>query len=70
LRKQPLLSRACQPEQPRVLVRVQRQGQRLQAFGLSEHYRQIFALTRLDDPISIHDTEAAALARAEWLDGT
>jgi anti-sigma B factor antagonist len=53
-----------------LLMRVQRQGQRLQVFGLSEHYRQIFALTRLDDPISLHDTEAAALAGAEWLDGT
>jgi anti-sigma B factor antagonist len=53
-----------------LLVRVQRQGQRLLAFGLSEHYRQIFELTRLDDAIGIHDNEAAAVARAEWLDGT
>jgi anti-sigma B factor antagonist len=45
-----------------LLVRVQRQGQRLLAFGLSEHYRQIFELTRLDDAIGIHDSEAAALA--------
>ncbi len=47
-----------------LLVRVQRQGQRLLAFGLSEHYRQIFELTRLDDAIGIHDSEAAALAAA------
>jgi anti-sigma B factor antagonist len=47
-----------------LLVRVQRQGQRLLAFGLSEHYRQIFELTRLDEAIGIHDTEAAALAAA------
>ena len=47
-----------------LLVRVQRQGQHLLAFGLSEHYRQIFELTRLDDAIGIHDTEAAALAAA------
>lgn len=45
-----------------LLVRVQRQGQRLLAVGLSEHYRQIFALTRLDEAIGIHDTTAAALA--------
>ncbi|HEY7942635.1 MAG TPA: STAS domain-containing protein [Candidatus Limnocylindrales bacterium] len=45
-----------------LLVRVQRQGQRLLAFGLTDHYRQIFALTRLDEAIGIHDTEAAALA--------
>jgi anti-sigma B factor antagonist len=47
-----------------LLVRVQRQGQRLLAFGLSEHYRQIFELTRLDDAIGVHDTAAAALAAA------
>jgi anti-sigma B factor antagonist len=45
-----------------LLVRVQRQGQRLLAVGLNEHYRQILALTRLDEAIGIHDTEAAALA--------
>ena len=47
-----------------LLVRVQRQGQRLLAFGLTEHYRQIFELTRLDEAIGIHDTEAAALTAA------
>ena len=45
-----------------LLVRVQRQGQRLFAVGLNEHYRQILALTRLDEAIGIHDTVAAALA--------
>jgi anti-sigma B factor antagonist len=47
-----------------LLVRVQRQGQRLMAVGLSEHYRQILALTRLDEAIGIHATEAEALAAA------
>ena len=47
-----------------LLVRVQRQGQRLMAVGLSDHYRQILALTRLDEAIGIHDTEAEALAAA------
>jgi anti-sigma B factor antagonist len=45
-----------------LLVRAQRAGQRLIATGLSEHYRQILALTRLDEAIQIHDTETAALA--------
>ena len=45
-----------------LLVRVQRQGQRLLAFGLNEHYRQIFELTRLDEAIGIHDSERDALA--------
>jgi anti-sigma B factor antagonist len=47
-----------------LLVRVQRQGQRLLAVGLNEHYRQILSLTRLDEVISIFDSEAAALAAA------
>jgi anti-anti-sigma factor len=47
-----------------LLVRVQRQGQRLRAIGLNDHYRQIFTLTRLDEAIGIFDTEAAALAGA------
>ena len=41
-----------------LLVRAQRQGQRVLAFGLSDHYRQIFELTRLDEAVGIHDNEA------------
>jgi anti-anti-sigma factor len=47
-----------------LLVRVQRQGQRLLATGLSEHYREIFSLTRLDEAIELHDNAADALAAA------
>ena len=47
-----------------LLVRANRQSQRLLAFGLSEHYRQIFELTRLDEAVGIHDTEHEALAAA------
>ena len=47
-----------------LLVRANRQRQRLVAFGLNEHYRQIFELTRLDEAIGIHDSEADALAAA------
>src|SRR5262245_56116572 len=47
-----------------LLVRVRRQQQRLLAYGLNDHYRQIFALTRLDEAIGIHDAEADALAVA------
>jgi len=46
-----------------LLVRVQRAGQRLLAVGLSDHYREIFSLTRLDEAIAIHDTTDAAIAR-------
>jgi len=47
-----------------LLVRAKRQHQNVLAFGLNEHYRQIFELTRLDDAISIHDSEAEALSAA------
>ncbi|HET9345638.1 MAG TPA: STAS domain-containing protein [Candidatus Limnocylindrales bacterium] len=45
-----------------LLVRAQRAGARLLAIGLSDHYRQILALTRLDEAIEILPDEAAALA--------
>ncbi len=45
-----------------LLVRVRRQGQRLLAAGLSEHYRHIFQLTRLDEAIRVYDDEAQAIA--------
>ena len=47
-----------------LLVRAQRQHQRVFAYGLSDHYRQIFELTRLDEAVGIHDSEAEALAAA------
>ncbi len=47
-----------------LLVRANRQHQKVLAFGLSDHYRQIFELTRLDEAVGIHDSEQAALAAA------
>ncbi len=47
-----------------LLIRVNRQKQRLLVFGLSEHYRHIFEITRLSDAIRIYDTEDEALAAA------
>ena len=47
-----------------LLVRTQRAGQKLMAVGLSEHYKQILSLTRLDEAIAIHDDETSALAAA------
>src|SRR5947207_1422620 len=47
-----------------VLVRAQRQRQQVLAYGLSDHYRQIFELTRLDEAVGIHDSEPAAMAAA------
>ena len=48
-----------------LLVRAQRSNTRLLATGLSNHYHEILALTRLEEAIEIHDTEAAAIAAAE-----
>ena len=45
-----------------LLIRAQRNKQKLRAYGLSEHYRQIFALTRLNEAIAIYDSEAQALS--------
>jgi len=45
-----------------LLIRGQRQKQQLLAYGLSEHYRQIFELTRLNEAIGIYADEAAACA--------
>ncbi|HVG67786.1 MAG TPA: STAS domain-containing protein [Gaiellales bacterium] len=47
-----------------LLVRANRNRQRLMAYGLTDHYRQIFELTRLDEAIGIHSDEAGALAAA------
>ncbi len=45
-----------------LLIRVNRQKQQLLAYGLSDHYRQIFELTRLNEAIGIYPSEAEAVA--------
>jgi len=47
-----------------LLIRAKRQNQRLLAFGLTDHYKQIFELTRLNEAIGIYASEAAALEAA------
>lgn len=47
-----------------LLIRANRQKQRLLTYGLSEHYQHIFQLTRLNEAIGIYDIEAAGLAAA------
>ena len=47
-----------------LLVRANRQRQKLLAYGLNEHYRQIFELTRLDEAVGIYASEADALKAA------
>jgi anti-sigma B factor antagonist len=43
------------------LIRANRQKQRLLAYGLSDHYKHIFELTRLNEAIAIFETEAEAV---------
>jgi anti-sigma B factor antagonist len=45
-----------------LLIRAQRRQQRLLAVGLTDHYREIFEITRLDEAISLHEEEADALS--------
>jgi len=45
-----------------LLVRANRQKQQLLACGLSDHYRQILELTRLDEAIAIYADADEALA--------
>ena len=45
-----------------LLIRANRHNQRVSAVGLDDHYKQIFELTRLDEAISIYNSEAEALA--------
>ena len=47
-----------------LLVRAKREGRQISAYGLSDHYRQIFELTRLDEVISVHDNAEEAVAAA------
>jgi anti-sigma B factor antagonist len=47
-----------------MLIRAQRQKQSILACGLSEHYRQIFELTRLNEAIGIYEDENSAVAAA------
>lgn len=45
-----------------LLVRAQREGRKLVAFDLSEHYQRIFCLTRLDEAIPLYQDESTATA--------
>jgi anti-sigma B factor antagonist len=44
-----------------MLARARRDGRELSAYGLSDHYREIFAITRLSEFISVYDDEPSAV---------
>ncbi len=47
-----------------LLAQARRTGRRVLTYGLSDHYRSIFQITRLDDAIAIHDSEEEAVRAA------
>ena len=48
-----------------MLIRTQRNKQSLLACGLSDHYQEIFQLTRLNEAIGIYHTESDAVASVQ-----
>jgi anti-sigma B factor antagonist len=48
-----------------LLIRANREKRKLLTYGLGEHYRSIFQITRLDDAIAIHDSEGEAVRAAQ-----
>ena len=47
-----------------VLARARAQGRKVGAYGLSPHYRELFAITRLSDFMTMYDDQTAAAAAA------
>lgn len=45
-----------------VLARARADGRQVRAFGLDDHYRKIFQITRIADFMAIYDDEMAAVA--------
>ena len=45
-----------------LLARARADGRAVSAYGLSDHYRQIFEITRLVDFVALHGDEASAVA--------
>jgi anti-anti-sigma factor len=45
-----------------ILAKARTGGRQVAACGLSDHYREIFSITRLSDFMTIHDDDQAALA--------
>jgi anti-sigma B factor antagonist len=52
----------------RLLIHARRDNKNVVGYGLSDHYRQIFKITRLDQVIPIYENQSIALAAAEPYD--
>ena len=44
-----------------LLARARRDGREVSAYGLTDHYREIFSITRLSEYIHVYDDESSAL---------
>lgn len=51
-----------------LLIRAKREGKSIIGYGLSDHYKTVFELTRLDQAIPIYESEGTALATAAPMD--
>jgi anti-anti-sigma factor len=51
-----------------LLAQARARGVEMRAYGLSDHYREIFEITRLADFMTIADSEDAAVSGAEGKD--
>jgi anti-sigma B factor antagonist len=51
-----------------LLIRARREGVALVSYGLNEHYRQVFQITRLDQAIPIYSSEATAISYVAPMD--
>jgi anti-anti-sigma factor len=45
-----------------ILAKARAEGREVGAFGLTDHYREVFQITRLADFMAIYDNEDAAVA--------
>jgi anti-sigma B factor antagonist len=52
----------------RLLIHARRENKNVVGYGLNDHYRQIFEITRLDQVIPLYASESIALAAAEPYD--
>lgn len=52
-----------------LLAQARAQGVKVTACGLSDHYREIFKITRLADFMTMADTEDGAVSAADGRDG-
>jgi len=49
-----------------LIMRAREAHRQILAYGLCEHFREIFQITRLSDYIALHDDEESAVAGITW----